>query len=155
MHATDLRAAYNRVKQNLRAVCLLFYRVLVHIAYMMFEIGIEPLSRRPTRPPGLKNLKLWRVKRGLSQITLAKLAGTTHATVSRLETGATDYKPETVRKLATALNISFEELISMSPDQEDERSEFIDLLRNATPEERRRALRILRSALDLNGTEKN
>jgi hypothetical protein len=75
--------------------------------------------------------------------------------VSRLETGATDYKPETVRKLATALNISFEELISMSPDQEDERSEFIDLLKNATPEERRRALRILRSALDLNGTEKN
>ena len=55
-------------------------------------------------------LREWRRKRALSQRDLASLAGIQQATVARLETGAQQPRPRTIRKLAKALDAPIEAL---------------------------------------------
>jgi transcriptional regulator with XRE-family HTH domain len=56
-------------------------------------------------------LKEWRLRKALTQQELADKAGTTKANISRIEAGDQLPRPATVRKLATALGITTEELI--------------------------------------------
>jgi transcriptional regulator with XRE-family HTH domain len=53
----------------------------------------------------LTQLAAVRTRRALSQRDLAALAGCGPATIARLETGATEARPSTVRKLAAALRV--------------------------------------------------
>jgi transcriptional regulator with XRE-family HTH domain len=55
-----------------------------------------------------------RWRRALSQRELAALADIEHATLVRLETGARQPRPKTIRKLAKALDITIDELIGPS-----------------------------------------
>ena len=55
-------------------------------------------------------LREWRRRRALSQRELAALAGIQQATVARLELGAQQPHPRTIRRLAKALDVSFDEL---------------------------------------------
>ena len=53
-----------------------------------------------------ERLRRARLGAGLTQMQVAVRAGTGLPTISRLETGATGPRPETVRKLADALGVS-------------------------------------------------
>jgi transcriptional regulator with XRE-family HTH domain len=59
-------------------------------------------------------LREWRRRRALSQRELAGLAGIRQPTVVRLEKGAQQPHPRTIRKLAKALDIPIEELLERS-----------------------------------------
>lgn len=60
-----------------------------------------------------KNIKKYRNKMSISQDKLSKLAGITLHTITKIESGATsDPRIETVKKIANALNISIDELIT-------------------------------------------
>ena len=58
----------------------------------------------------VKQLKDWRRRRALSQKELAVKSGVGQATIARIETGH-GARPATVRTLATALEISIEQLL--------------------------------------------
>ncbi len=58
------------------------------------------------------NLIALRKTKGLSQLALAKLAGTTRATITLIESGAANPNLSTLTKLCGALNMSLDELIS-------------------------------------------
>jgi transcriptional regulator with XRE-family HTH domain len=55
--------------------------------------------------PPTRQLHAWRIRRGLSQLELAKAAGLQQKTISEIETGKVrDPHPGTLRKLAAALD---------------------------------------------------
>jgi DNA-binding XRE family transcriptional regulator len=57
------------------------------------------------------NIKRYRIKRGLSQDKLAKLADVTHTTLVKLESGANDNPTiKTLLKITKALNITLDTL---------------------------------------------
>jgi transcriptional regulator with XRE-family HTH domain len=64
----------------------------------------------------LRNLRRIRERRALSQKDLAALSGLTDRTIRRLETGETESRPSTTRKLARALHVKVDDL--MGPEQE-------------------------------------
>ena len=59
-----------------------------------------------------------RLRRMLTQAELAELAGTTEATVNRLEQGLQRPRISTVRKLAEALGVAAEDLIEWGPEEQ-------------------------------------
>ncbi len=63
-------------------------------------------------------LREWRLAKVMTQEELAKLSGTTEATISRLETGQHEARISTVRRLAAALGITPQELIA-GPEARD------------------------------------
>jgi transcriptional regulator with XRE-family HTH domain len=65
----------------------------------------------------LRNLRRLRERRALSQKDLAALSGVTDRTIRNLETGETESRPSTTRKLARALHVKVEEL--MGPEETD------------------------------------
>lgn len=63
----------------------------------------------------LRRLRALRERKALTQEELAKKAGITRATLSRLESGAENPYPSTIRKLAKALGVDPEAL--MGPEE--------------------------------------
>ncbi len=59
-----------------------------------------------------QQLKTLRVRRGLSQRTLARLAGVSNATVSLIEHGRTDPSMGLLRKILDSLGVSFAEFFA-------------------------------------------
>ena len=59
-----------------------------------------------------KNLTTLREKKGLSQATLAKLSGTTRASIALLESGSANPTLDILLKISQGLKISIDELIS-------------------------------------------
>ena len=57
------------------------------------------------------NLRNHRENKGYSVRALAKLSGVAPATISRIECGLVDPKASIIRKLATALEISLDDLM--------------------------------------------
>lgn len=66
-------------------------------------------------------LRAWREWRALEQVELAKRAGITATTISRLEHGATA-RIGTVAKLAAALGIDRENLLHSEPGKKKEQA---------------------------------
>jgi transcriptional regulator with XRE-family HTH domain len=64
--------------------------------------------------PKLYGLRAVRERRALSQQDLAEATGMAQATLSRLERLEQACQPRTLRKLATALKVSPEELIGVA-----------------------------------------
>lgn len=63
--------------------------------------------------PPMKNLKKLREKKGLSQDRLAKLADVANNTIIKIEQGENiNPRLDTLRKIAKALEVSVDELIS-------------------------------------------
>ena len=59
-----------------------------------------------------KNLAALRVRKGLSQTSLAKISGTTRASIALLESGSANPTLEILLKISQGLRISIDELIS-------------------------------------------
>lgn len=70
------------------------------------------------KPPAKDNtIRLWRIFRGFdSQGELADACGLTRATVSRLESGAMDWRKDQLEALAKALACSPSDLIDTDPN---------------------------------------
>ncbi len=70
-------------------------------------------------------IKRIRGERGVSQRTLARKAGVSNTTLAYIEAGETNPRPDTLKKIAEALNISYEELLIkagyLSPDSEEDK----------------------------------
>jgi transcriptional regulator with XRE-family HTH domain len=62
-------------------------------------------------------LEEWRTRRALTQQELADKAGTTKANISRIETGQQTPRPATVRKLAEALGIRTDQLVTWDDER--------------------------------------
>jgi len=69
-----------------------------------------------------RNLIGYRMEHGLTQAQLAKRVGTSHSAISRIESGQHAATPETLRKLATALDrrlvIGFERGPKKTPERD-------------------------------------
>ena len=74
------------------------------------SIGDQGPYRNRSIP--LPHLRVLRQSRGLSQKELGELAGVASGTVYRLENGLRGAYPGTVRKLASALRVTPEDLLS-------------------------------------------
>ncbi|AZV58948.1 helix-turn-helix transcriptional regulator [Clostridium sp. AWRP] len=59
------------------------------------------------------NLKLTRIKLGLTKAEVSRLANISHNTLSRIEKGEHSPNPATIGKIAKALNIEIEKLIDI------------------------------------------
>jgi transcriptional regulator with XRE-family HTH domain len=79
----------------------------------------EEYQRYPKRGIPLPNLKELRWSKGLSQRDLGELARVSSGTVYRVENGLRGAYPATVRKLASALGVTPEDLLGRrkSPEQ--------------------------------------
>ena len=86
--------------------------------------------------------KEWREKRGLTQEQVADRLGTTKATVSRMETGKSQYNRGYVEELAYALTVEPDQLF-----RDPERPSADSLLQSASPEQRARALSVIEALL--------
>lgn len=60
----------------------------------------------------LKEIRCSRKKQGLSQEKLAKMSGLSRYTIMNFESGKRDPRIKDLRKIANALNVPIEELIS-------------------------------------------
>jgi len=59
-----------------------------------------------------KNIKKYRLKKGISQDKLSKFAGVALYTITKIESGTTpDPRIETVKKIAGALGVTIDDLI--------------------------------------------
>ena len=59
----------------------------------------------------MRQLKLWRERRGLSQADLGRLAGCSDAFISMLERGKKSGSLDTLERLASILNVSTDQLL--------------------------------------------
>ena len=103
---------------------------------MVARIG--PRNARPFRV----FFKEWREHRGLTQEKVADRLDTTKATVSRMESGKTQFNRGYVEALAEALDCEPNDLFH-PPD----RPSIDDLLRKASPEDRARVISIVEAYL--------
>jgi transcriptional regulator with XRE-family HTH domain len=85
----------------------------------------------------------WRERKQLTQEQLADRLGTTKATVSRMENSESQYNRGYLEALAEALDIDDPAKLLHHPD----RPSPDDLLRNATPEQRARAISVIEALL--------
>jgi DNA-binding Xre family transcriptional regulator len=60
-------------------------------------------------------LKVWREQRGLTRTELAREAGLTAGHVAHIETGRRQGTAETLRRLATALDVTVDDLVPIQP----------------------------------------
>lgn len=57
------------------------------------------------------NLKIARIKKGLTQKQLAEIVGSSPATINKAERGTLDLRIGTLKKIAKALDVSISELL--------------------------------------------
>ncbi|HIW50620.1 MAG TPA: helix-turn-helix transcriptional regulator [Candidatus Blautia intestinavium] len=71
--------------------------------------------------PLLNQLKEYRIRLGVNQTEMGKLAGVSRQTISLIERG--DYSPSVTLalKLAKICNVSVEDIFSYEEDEEDEK----------------------------------
>ncbi len=83
--------------------------------------------RRPRKVPVgqyyLRGLRDVRLRKWVTQEDLAKAAGVSRVTISRLEWGDHRAKPETIKKLAKALGVDFVELVRPPRKRKDPEDE--------------------------------
>lgn len=75
----------------------------------------------------------------MPQIKLAELADIDHTTLSKIERGLGEAKLNTLTNIANALGVTLDDLVRDSVDKEHNafESEWNDLTKDCTPEERR------------------
>lgn len=101
-----------------------------------------PKRVRPVPKPQRRRhfIKEWREYRGLSQEQLAERIDRTRGLVGQLETYRTNYTAETLEALAHALQCEPWDLLNVDPSKEGQVVDLMGLLRQATPEQRERAI---------------
>jgi transcriptional regulator with XRE-family HTH domain len=88
--------------------------------------------------------KEWREAKELTQEQLAARLGTTHVTISRMETGAREWNAGYLSAMAEALGIEPQDLF-----HHPSRPTLDELLRDASEEDRNRALEVVKTLTKL------
>ena len=68
---------------------------------------------------GENAIRVWREHRGLSQRSLAAIAGISTPYLSQIETGKRTGTPEVLAALARALKVSLDDIVTYPPDEEE------------------------------------
>ena len=68
-------------------------------------------------------LEVWREHRGLSRAALAGMTGLTPGHIGHLETGRRHGTPDTLRRLATALDVTVDDLLPVEPVADEPKSQ--------------------------------
>ena len=84
-------------------------------------------------------IREWRLYRGLSQDQLAERIGKTRGLIGQIETYKTNYS-SSIEAIAEALNCTPDDLRLVNPTKEGKVIDIMDLLRQATPDQRERVL---------------
>lgn len=85
--------------------------------FSMAKVQRRNSIRQPTKRVWRRiYLEAWRKKRGLSQEELAEKSGVSTAQISLIENAKSGGSPETLEKLADALDIEVGELFDVNPD---------------------------------------
>jgi len=104
-------------------------RLLAQLQDLEDALDIETIANDPNRrtiPAAIVDrllddehpLKVWREHRGLSRAELAGMTGLTPGHIGHLETGRRHGTPDTLRRLATALDVSVDDLVPVEPATE-------------------------------------
>jgi transcriptional regulator with XRE-family HTH domain len=93
-------------------------------------------------------LKEWRKHRGMTQEELGEAVEMTASSISQIETGKQGFSDKSLVKFARALNCTPVALLACDPAAA-EFWELFEIAQKLQGAERRRALNIIRSALDL------
>lgn len=86
----------------------------------MYGVGMK--ARRCMIRPGyvrgtaLPHLRVWRLQKFLGQAELAQKAGVTRGTIARAERGDEVVSFANIRKIADALGISTQDLVTKNPE---------------------------------------
>ena len=86
--------------------------------------GETPMRRRETQGQRLRRL---RDERGMKQGYISRVADSTQAHLSRIENDESGVTKNTLRKVATAMGIAFEDLYLPKNDKEEEGPRVIDI----------------------------
>lgn len=102
------------------------------------------MTKAPRQRPRLTRqrhyIAEWRTHRALSQEQLAERIERSRGLISQLESFTTKYTEETLEALAHALNCEPWDLLHVNPLKEGQVIDMMDLLREATPEQRAQAI---------------
>jgi DNA-binding XRE family transcriptional regulator len=93
---------------------------------------IEDMEQRAARDPAFRaerdrladyasiaaQIILYRTRHGLTQAELARRVGTSHSAISRIERGQHKTSVETLRRIATALNLRLKVSFEPQPEQQ-------------------------------------
>jgi transcriptional regulator with XRE-family HTH domain len=85
--------------------------ILRHTNYIVKQILSEIIELGEIMDSLGKNMEFLRKVKGWSQIELAKSAGLSPGTISRLESGDIGYSKESLKKIAGALKVSVDQLL--------------------------------------------
>jgi len=95
---------------------------------------------KPKRTRQSHYIKQWRKYRGLSQEQLAERIEKSRGLVSQIESFTTNYTEETLEACAHALSCEPWDLLHVNPLKEGQVIDIMDLLRDATPEQKAQAI---------------
>lgn len=97
---------------------------------------------RPAPKPQRRRhfLREWRDYRGLSQEQAAERIGKSRGLISQLESSTTNFTSATLEALAEAYRCEPWDLLNVNPLKEGHVIDIMDLLREATPEQKAEAL---------------
>ncbi len=77
----------------------------------------------------VKNLRSFRLNKGLSQQQLAAIIGTTQQSINKYENHATEPDIQTLIRLADCFQVSIDELVGYTPQSSDDPGEALILTR--------------------------
>lgn len=89
----------------------------------------------------MRNLRMIRKARGLSQVELAEAAGCSQGLISRLETGGKNVTLDQIEAIADALKCQQWELFAI----DETRQQLLDAINSASPDRRQALLMLLQS----------
>jgi transcriptional regulator with XRE-family HTH domain len=90
-------------------------------------------------------LRFWRRRAKLSQEALADMAGLSHVQISRLERGLSFFSEGSLERIAAALGVRPEEIVSADEVETPEVAEAQSILKSVKPEDRQRLIAIMRT----------
>jgi transcriptional regulator with XRE-family HTH domain len=107
-------------------------------------------GQQPKRQWRRQYIAAWRKHRGLSQEQLAERIGKSRGLISQLESGTTAYTAATLAALAEALSCEPWDLLNVDPTKEGQVIDIMDLLREATPEQKAEAVGFIKGLVRRN-----
>jgi transcriptional regulator with XRE-family HTH domain len=111
---------------------------------------IMPPVKKPIKKRTPNFIAAWRQFKDLSQEQVAERMGVSRTTFGRIENGQTPYNQGTLEGCAEALGVSPSDLLERNPLTEASVDKLRRLLAQATPEQEKTILRVVKSLIENN-----
>ena len=123
------------------------------------DILFTPNIQTATADSNMKNLKIFRKERGLTQTQVADAVGIGRQAYAYYEKGEREPSTETLCKLADFFGVTVDELLGRTPqlfdDARVERPEIMELYELMTPQQKSNLINYARGMLAASATEEN